>query len=234
MGGRATAIPIEPNRVCVCVCVYRDDHSPQPMGMKASQQDEVRGQAVCYIHTHTNAVYWIFAIRSDAEETKRRMKIPDWNEFSWSAVTANCCMCEGGSLKSGAISFLLPQQQSCVNLVLAHLEGGNKVCVCVYIYVCVCVCVLKELILSRFAGEMRKCLYPSGTTNQATVLYSHSSLSVSLSLSHCLSMSLALSFSLSRLLFRSQSLHFSPGITKFSSLYFLNPQRYDPDSAGNQ
>lgn len=140
----------------------------------------------------------------------------------WSVVTVDCCVCERGSLKSGAISFLLPQQQSCMNLVLARLEGREQgVHVCVYI--CVYPCVLKELILSHFAGEMRKCLYPSGTTNQATVLYSHSSFSVTLShyLSKSLSLPLSLSlFPLSRLLFLSQSLHFSPGLTKFSSLYF--------------
>lgn len=59
---------------------------------------------------------------------------------------------------------------------------------CVYMCIFVCVCV-KELILSRFAGEMRKCLYPSGTTNQATVLCSHSSSSVGLSLSLFLTIS---------------------------------------------
>lgn len=129
-------------------------------------------------------------------------------EFSWSDVTVNCCMCEGGSHKSGAISFLLPQQQSRMNPVLAHLEGGNKVCVCV----------LKELILSCFAGEMRKCLYPSGTTNQATALYSHSSFSVSPSLSHSLSPSLSF--------FHYQCFYFwvkaciSQSLTKFSLLYF--------------
>lgn len=62
------------------------------------------------------------------------------------------------------------------------------------VYLCGCGCELKEHILSHFAGEKRKCLYPSGTTNQATVLYSDSSFSVSLSLFLSLYASLSLSF----------------------------------------
>lgn len=66
MGGRATAIPIEPT-VCASVCVYR--YKPQPMGMKASQQDKVRGQAVCYTHTHVHSLTSLLDSRDTARVT---------------------------------------------------------------------------------------------------------------------------------------------------------------------
>lgn len=120
--------------------------------------------------------------------------------------------------KSGTISFLLPQQQSCTNLVLAHLERGNKVCMCVSIFVCVCLCVC--LCVKR-AHPISFC---RGNAKVSLSLWNHkpghSIVPPFLLLCQPLSFSLSLSLSLSRLLFLSQSLHFSPGITKFSSLYF--------------
>lgn len=115
-----------------------------------------------------------------------------------SALTVSCCMHEV-YFKSRAISFLLPQQQSCRNLVLVHLEAENKVCGFACVLACVRVCL---------KGSSYRIL--QGNAKVSLSLWNHKPGQV-----QCRTLIPPPS-----LLFLSKSLHFSPGITKFPSLYF--------------